>query len=284
MMRLLRRSQRSLRGDTKTQVLADQFRDGRTLLVFAHQDDDLLWMMPFWCVARKFILSAYPAAEIFQRLVHSFPRKCDYARRWIPAWGTIDDDVYAEIFTDVCKRAPIVNVRTIKAHLQPLFTGDIRRVVTHNNWGEYGHIQHRAVNIAVRQLAVEFGLDVWALGILVKLPGGDQSDYVDVAATTGLPTIEGNFDAPLFHAIREKYLEAVPVASTPELTEKFRRWSRTLWTWCDAQNAFPMGWRPFIQLVQNGTDLTLGNSAIEQIEQQVTPVNECAEQPILATL
>jgi hypothetical protein len=279
-MRLIRQSQRWLRGDARTQVLANQFRDGRTLVVFAHQDDDLLWMMPFWSVNRKFILAAYPAAEVFQRLVRSFPRKCDYARRWIPAWGTIDDDVYAEIFTDVRKRAPIVNVQTIKAHLRPLFTGDIRRVVTHNNWGEYGHAQHRAVNIAVRQLATELGLDVWALGSLVKLPGADQSDYVDVATTTGLPTIEGNFDAHLFHMIRDKYLEAMPAASTPELTEKFRRWSSTLWTWCDAQDAFPMGWRPFIQLVHNGSDLTLGNSVIEHLEQEVTPVNESAQQPI----
>lgn len=194
--------------------------------------------------------------------------------------ATIDDDVYAEIFTDVRKRAPIVNVQTIKAHLRPLFTRDIRRVVTHNNWGEYGHAQHRAVNIAVRQFAVELGLDVWALGCLVKLPGDDLSDYVDVATTTGLPTIEGNFDAQLFHMIRDKYLESIPAASTTELTEKFRRWSRTLWTWCDARDAFPTGWRPFIQLVHKGSDLTLGNSAIEQLEREVTPVNECAEQPI----
>jgi hypothetical protein len=270
-----------LRANADQQALADQFRDGQTLVVFAHQDDDLLWMMPFWGVAKKFVLAAYPGAEVFQRLVRSFPRELNYAPRWVPAWGTIDDDIYAEIFTDFCKRAPIVSLQTIKAHLRPLFTPDIRRVVTHNNWGEYGHVQHRAVNIVVRQLAAEFGLDVWALGSFVKLPGTDQSDYVDVAKSTGLPTIEGYFDASLFRIIREKYIEAVPVASTPDLTEKFRHWARTLWTWSDAPDAFPMGWRSFIQLVNHGSDLTIDNPTIKQLHRDITPVYECAAQPIL---
>jgi hypothetical protein len=167
----------------------------------------------------------------------------NYADRWTPAWGTIDDDIYAEIFTDRCKRAPIVNLQTVKAHLRPYFTPDIRRVVTHNNWGEYGHARHRVVNVVVRQLAVELGLDVWALGTRVGIAGADHSDYVDVAKTTGLPTIEAYFDADLFRAVRSKYLEFAPAASTPELTKKFRQWSPTLWTWSSAHEAYPIGWR-----------------------------------------
>ena len=57
-----------------------------------------------------------------------------------------------------------MSVATIQAHLRPFFVPPVRRVITHNNWGEYGHTQHRMVNIAVRELAVEAGLDVWALG------------------------------------------------------------------------------------------------------------------------
>ncbi|MGO9769796.1 MAG: hypothetical protein ACLPSW_09620 [Roseiarcus sp.] len=267
------RPQPWLRG--KRQVLVDAFRDGHTLVVFAHQDDDLLWMMPFWPLAAKFVLAGYPPSQVFQRLVQSFPRELNYADRWVPAWGTIDDDVFAEIFTDRCKRAPIVNLQTVKAHLRPHFTPDIRRVVTHNNWGEYGHAQHRVVNVAVRQLAVELDLDVWALGTRVGVMGADQSEYVDVATSTGLPTIEAYFDADLFRVVRNKYLEFAPVASTSELTGKFRQWSPTLWTWSTAQDAFPMGWRPFIQLVNHGVDLTLGNAAVEHLVRDVKPFNEC---------
>ena len=262
-------------------MLVEAFRDGHTLVVFAHQDDDLLWMMPFWPVAAKFVLAGYPASQVFQLFVQSFPRELNYAGRWVPAWGTVDDDVFAEIFTDRCKRAPIVNLQTIKARLRPFFTPDIRRVVTHNNWGEYGHAQHRVVNIAVRQLAVEFGLDVWALGTRVGAVGGDQSEYVDIAKGMSLPAIEGYFDADLFRVVRNKYLECVPTASNSELTAKFRQWSSTLWTWSAAQDAFPMGWRPFIQLVNRGVDLTLGNAAVEHLVSDIKPLNECSTLSIL---
>jgi hypothetical protein len=264
-----------LRRGSANQESVAAFQDGHTLVVFAHQDDDLLWMMPFWPVATKFVLAAYPAPHIFERLVQNFPKDLDYARRWFPAWGTIDDDVYAEIFTDKCKRAPIINLQTVKAHLRPFFSADIRRIVTHNNWGEYGHAQHRLVNMAVRQLAVELGLDVWALGTRVGVSGVDQSDYVDVADRIGLPSIEGYFDPDQFRAVRDKYLAIVPSASTPELTATFRQWSPTLWTWATGRDSFPMGWRPFIQLVNGGVDLTLDNRPINQLVSTIRPVNEC---------
>lgn len=209
--------------------------------------------------------------------MRTFPSELNYADRWSPAWGTIDNDVFAEIFTDHCKRAPIVNLETVIAHLRPYFTPDVKRVVTHNNWGEYGHAQHRLVNTAVRRLAVESGLDVWAFGERVEPEAADQSGYVDVAKRTGLPTIEGYFDADLFRVVRKKYLEVLPVASTVELTTKFRQWSPTLWTWSAGHDAFPQGWRPFIKLVDHGTDLTVGNSFVEQLVRDVPLVNECTE-------
>jgi hypothetical protein len=273
-----------LRDSSKGQTLADAFRDGHTLIVFAHQDDDLLWMAPFWPLAAKFVLAGYPPSQVFERLVQSLPVELNYASRWSPVWGTIDDDVYAEIFTDPCKRAPIINLPTVTAHLRRYFTSGVSRVVTHNNWGEYGHAQHRVVNIAVRELAVQLGLDVWALGMRVDGGGEDQSQYVDVAKTTGLPIIEGYFDEDLIRAVRDKYLESVPTASTPALTEKFRQWSSTLWTWSAAPYAFPMGWQPFVQLVNNGVDLTVGNAAVERLVRDVPPVKECPALPILPPL
>jgi hypothetical protein len=268
-----------LRGTGDSAAMAAAFRDGRTLIVFAHQDDDLLWMMPFWPTAKKFLLSGYPPSPVFQQLVSSFPAEVNYASRWTPVWGTVDNDVFAEIFTDRCKRAPIVNVETVKAHLRPFFTHDIRRVVTHNNWGEYGHAQHRIVNIAVRQLAVELGLDVWALGTRVAFMGADQSGYVDIAKSTGLPTIEGYCDADLFRVLRGTYLKATPAASTPELTQKFRNWSSTLWTWSAAPESFPLGWCPFIKLVDGGVDLTRGNEVVKNLVNEVKPINDCTLLP-----
>jgi hypothetical protein len=250
-------------------------------LVFAHQDDDLLWMLPFWPVADKFLLAAYPAAPMFEELVNSFPQRLKYQGRWTPIWKSVDNDIWADVFTDRCKRAPIITLAGVKAHLRPFLAPPIARVVTHNNWGEYGHAQHRLVNIAVRQLAVEAGLDVWSLGTRMPQEAREQSQYVNVAGELGLPTIEGWFDPNLFREIRAAYLARVPEASTPELTAKFRSWWPTLWTWSDQPEAFPMGWRPFVKLVNKRVDLTVGNAAVKRLEAEVPIVNDCPTNPTL---
>jgi hypothetical protein len=273
--------QSTLRSAAGSQTSVAEWSDGRTLVVFAHQDDDLLWMLPFWPVADKLLLAAYPAAPIFEELVKSFPSQLKYHARWTPIWSSVDDDIWADVFTDRCKRATIVTLATVKTHLRPFLGPTIRRIVTHNNWGEYGHAQHRLVNIAVRQLAAEKGLDVWALGTRMPREAREQSEYVNVADQVGLPTIEGYFDLNLFRELRASYLTRVPAASTPELTTKFRAWSPTLWTWSDRPEAFPMGWRPFIKLVDKGMDLTVENAAIRRIEDDVAILNDCATNPVL---
>lgn len=267
---------------TSGQPSVAEFSDGRTLVVFAHQDDDLLWMLPFWPIAEKFLLSVYPAAPMFDELIQSFPPRLNYRARWTPIWNSVDNDIWAEIFTDRCKRAPIITLASVTAHLRPFLAAPIKRVVTHNNWGEYGHAQHRLVNIAVRQLAVETGLDVWSLGTRMPAEAREQSQYVDVAAELGLPTIEGFFDAELFREVRAAYLARIPNASTPELTAKFRAWWPTLWTWSDQPEAFPMGWRPFIKLVDKGVDLTAGNRAVSRLQDEVPVANDCPSNPTIS--
>ena len=155
--------QGTLRASAGDEQSVADFADGQTLLVFAHQDDDLLWMLPFWPAADRFLLAAYPAAPVFDQLVRSFPARLGYRQRWTSIWHPVDNDTWAEVYTDRCKRAQLVSLASVKAQLRPFLVAPIKRVVTHNNWGEYGHAQHRLVNMAVRQLAGEAGLDVWAL-------------------------------------------------------------------------------------------------------------------------
>jgi hypothetical protein len=259
-------------------TLLESFQDGQTVLVFAHQDDDLLWMLPFWPIARAFLLSAYPAFPQMRDLILSFKYELNYGQRWKPIWGLQDADTFAVTFTDKCLRNKIVHLESIKERLRPYLQQDVRRIVTHNNWGEYGHQQHRLVNQAVRELAVEYKLDVYALGVQVHLPAYDRAEgYEDVADRTGLPQpIQGFFDSELFYRIRQQYINCRPYGSTSEMTQKLQRWSSTLWTWSPKPLAFPTGWRPFIQLVQAGEDLTIGNDAIRQFTEQPV-VNACPE-------
>jgi hypothetical protein len=252
------------------------FDDGKTAIVFAHQDDDVLWMLPFWPKAQKFLLAAYPVFSPFQALVHSLPAELHYAQKWEPVWGVQDAKEFASIFTDHCLREHVVHLESIKAHLRPYLREGVKRVVTHNNWGEYGHHQHRLVNQAVRELAVEYKLDVYALGVRVHWQSRDNLlGYENVGDQTGLPQpIQGFFDPQLFHHIRQIYLQHKLEGDTSEITQKLQRWSRTLWTWSQKPFAFPAGWRPFIKLVQAGEDLTLQNEAVRQLTQQ-PEVNVC---------
>jgi hypothetical protein len=274
-------AQSTLRATDGGQELAAVFTDGQTLVVFAHQDDDVLYMLPFWPVASKFLLAAYPASPVFQDLVQSLPAEHNYPMRWIPIWGVVDNDIWAVVFTDFCKRAPIVNLATIKAHLRPYLAPPIKRVVTHNNWGEYGHVEHRLVNIAVRELAKEKGFDVWAPGIRLVGNASGQSQEVHVASEVGLPTIEGYFDPKIFRSVREAYQAHQPVASTPELTATFLNWSSNLWTGSDRPENDCIGWRPFIKLVDRGVDLTVENPFVQRLERDVRVVNDCPTNPIL---
>ena len=262
----------SLRAANGSQALLEleSFKDDETAIVFAHQDDDLLWMLPFWPTARIFLLSSYPAFAQFKDLVLSFPPDLHYAQRWKPIWGFRDADEFARTFTDKCLREKIVNLENIKEHLRPYLKEGVKRVITHNNWGEYGHHQHRLVNQAVRELAVEYTLDVYALGVQVHwYVHGSSEGYENVADRTGLPQpIQGYFDPDLFYRIRQVYIDRIPYGSTPKTTQRLRNWSPTLWTWSRQPLAFPAGWRPFVKLVQAGKDLTVGNEAVRKLTEQ----------------
>lgn len=270
----------SLRAVHGPQDLAEleSFLDGQTVLVFAHQDDELLWMLPFWPIARKFLLSAYPAFPQMRVLTLSFPPGLYYSQRWEPIWGSQDADAFAVTFTDTCLRGKIVHLASIKEHLRPYLQQGVKRVVTHNNWGEYGHHEHRLVNQAVRELAVEYKLDVYALGVQVHLPAYERPEgYENVAERTGLPQpIQGFFDPEIFYRIRQQYINRKPYGRTSETTQKLQRWSSTLWTWSSKPLAFPAGWRPFIKLVKAGKDLTIGNDAVRKLTEQPI-INACRE-------
>lgn len=256
------------------------FEDGKTALVFAHQDDDLLWMLPFWPRAQQFLLAAYPAFPQFQELILAFPPELHYSQRWQPIWGICDAETFAVTFTDKCLRAKIVYLESLKERLRPYLQTGVKRVVTHNNWGEYGHYQHRLVNQVVRELAVEYALDVYALGVQVYLHDHNEpAGYENVAERTGLPQpIWGFFDTALSHRIRQEYINRRPYGRTPEATHTLQRWSSTLWTWSRKPLAFPEGWRPFIKLVNAGEDLTIGNDAVRKLTEEQPIINACEEQ------
>ncbi len=257
-------------------IRLDQLADNGTLLVFAHQDDDLLWMEPFWGIASKFILAANPTAPAFIRLIDrqqqyldGIPDPIDYKTKWVHPWGVLSDEDYFKLIVKRENPPPgapglfprIPNATTdlerLKAMLEPYIADpSVKRIVTHNNWGEYGHQHHVMVNRAVRELGVKYGKDVWALGCLVrKMP---EFVYKNVELP-GFDYLILPFNHRIYESVKSRYLStSIGGASCWTWISGNRSYSTT-------DDAYPRGYRPFLKIVAGGKDLTIGNAEIEYL-------------------
>ena len=171
----------------------------------------------------------------------------DYKSSWLTPWDDITQQEYSGyywdhnsnylyltndhlMFSSAYSDAQIIRkeVNRIKAKLEQYIAGsDVSRIITHNNWGEYGHEHHKAVNKAVRELAVKYRKDVWMLGC-------DNGNFVDVPIPAGITYTLGSFNTPdLYTGIRTIY--------------------KNNWCWTWSEN-IPSGDHKFIKIVEAGVD------------------------------
>jgi hypothetical protein len=220
-----------------------------TILMFAHQDDDAIWMWPWWPKAEKFYLSMMPSTPSYNRLVKDIQDclntkgyKVNYADNWVSVWPEMTDDEYRNWPSNtnvldshvLCSwndnDTEITRKEIIKVidKIEPIISNSaVKRIVTHNNWGEYGHQHHRVLNKAVRYLAIKYKKDVWVLGC-------DNSNFKEIKIPPKIEYTLGTFDKQdIFGAIRDIYK------------------SYFAWTWYDS---FPTGKHPFIKIVEGGID------------------------------
>jgi len=226
-----------------------------TILINSHMDDDAIWMLPFWEKTEKFICGAMPATPAFRTIIsqqqtfmnsNNYP--IDYLGNWYTPWDDItnmeysryylgDDPSYRYLLDDHLEARLYNNytplsraeINKIKAKLEQYFADpSMRRAITHNNWGEYGHEHHKGLNKAVRELAVKYRKDVWMLGC-------DNGGFIDVDVPNGITYTYGSFDDPdLFVGIRTVYS------------------NNGLWTWY--ASTVPTGDHKFIKIVDSGSD------------------------------
>lgn len=233
-------------------------KDG-TILVYSHLDDDLIWMLPFWKITEKFIGGAMPTAPRYNTIIHqqqiyldNHDYDIDYEENWITPWDPISDSQYTEYYwannpsfsylvSDHIEyrshldrvQMPVREINKVKAKLEQYFADpDMERVVTHNNWGEYGHAHHQAINKAARELAVKYRKDLWMLGC-------DNGVFRDINVPSGIPYTIADFDdISLYLGIRDIY-------------ERYGRW-----TWNTDADRIPSGGHKFIKIVDRGIDRT----------------------------
>lgn len=76
-----------------------------TVLIYAHSDDDLIWMLPFWKITEKFIGGAMPKTPSFQTIINQQQTfinnngyNINYASNWLTPWGSITQQEYEEYY------------------------------------------------------------------------------------------------------------------------------------------------------------------------------------------
>ena len=227
-----------------------------TILIYAHQDDDLIWMLPFWSKTEKFVCGAMPSGPSFRGIVsrqqtflNNNGYNIPYESNWQTPWDDVSDVEYTQYYiegntsynyllNDHLETRLYNNpnelsryeINKLKAKLEQYFADpSMKRVITHNNWGEYGHRHHMGLNKAVRELAVKYRKDVWMLGC-------NNGDFRDINVPGNIIYTMGSFNTPdLYTGIRSIY-------QTP-----YDRW-----TWSDY--TLPSGDHKFIKIVDGGND------------------------------
>lgn len=188
---------------------------GRTALVVAHPDDEVLWFSsilrdvdvilfcfeespsrPEWTEGRRRVLADYPLphvdslrlreAEVFNGADWRRPQ-CDPAglalARKPDSFPGFSEAVYQANF-DAIHRGLTERLR------------GFARVYTHNPWGEYGHEEHVQVYRAVKALQPALGFDLWfdnycsnkSHELMLRYVKGFRSDYVTLPTEPVLGT------------------------------------------------------------------------------------------------
>ena len=76
-----------------------------TILIYSHQDDDVIWMLPWWNITDKFIGGAMPSTEIYDEVIpqqqaymDSHGYNIDYESNWFVPWGRITHYEYLKYY------------------------------------------------------------------------------------------------------------------------------------------------------------------------------------------
>ncbi len=226
-----------------------------TILIYSHQDDDLIWMLPFWSKSEKFIQGAMPSTSSYrtvisqqQTFINNNRYNIAYQSNWYSPWDDVtnaeysayylgantsynyllNDHLETRLFNDPTELSRN-EINKLKAKLEQYFADpSMSRVMSHNNWGEYGHQHHKGVNKAVRELSVKYRKDMWMLGC-------DNGGFADVTVPNGITWAYGSFNTPaLYTAIRDIYV------------------ANGRWTWYT--DRVPSGDHKFIKIVDRGND------------------------------
>lgn len=258
-----------------------------TSIIVAHQDDELLWLRPFWDYADSIYIAAYPVMDgddhdTYKSLVNDINKIYpSFKNKWKGSMhGFVSKELFANNYLkNRCLLNPeIISKETIKNAILSKLPSNIKRIITHNNWGEYGHWHHKLVNECVREIAVERKLDVWMSALVVKnitmdnRKCGERKPDIDLSRYSYVNlkghqlesfTLVNKADVPQIIKLYHGRFFAIPFE---------RNSCGDFWSWPDSGDQYPRGKIDFIKIVDAGKDFS-DNSVIKRTLDEFAEIN-----------
>ena len=247
---------------------SQNFGDGKTVLVFAHLDDELLWMEPFLGHSLALVQAGPATAQATaQKMKNFYASKSVYpnSQELIFVFSPISTEQYLNeakpenrCMRDLKQYSYDNTYRALFPILESLKKKGALRIVTHNPWGEYGHPNHRNVSAVVREIAVKLNLEVWISevvrtgrveGTTDALPVAQGGKYLEARHLVDVERIIFDFNHRNFLKARNAYAQ-VRLSHLPN----------GAWTWLTGDNEHPglvsdsSITQSFSRIVQNGKD------------------------------
>lgn len=250
----------------------DYLDDGFTVIVAAHADDETLWFEPILKRTMAVVYLGGPLGatrNTFTKNIYETNSIYDNPIKIIPGFDVVTDQEWINLALNPCYRDNTVYTYSamysaLKTKLLELKAQGMKRVLTHNPWGEYGHPHHRRISNIVRDMAVndpDISFDVWYDDVVKTGSTNDVTKYYKSWFLTGVTyTRPYIFNYNKLNQVRAGMKSTIVTGTNPNTGQP---WSDDLWTWDDQnKNGYPTGERKFWSAVINDVDLIATNQTL----------------------
>ena len=255
----------------------DYLDDGFTVIVAAHADDEVLWFEPMLKRTMAIVYLGGPLGTTRNNFVKNvYETNPMYANsiKIVPGFNVVTDQEWINLAINPCYRDNTVYPYSVmysalKTKLLELQSQGMKRVLTHNPWGEYGHPHHRRISDIVRDIAInesELTFDVWYNDVAIvnntdpnTIAERDKTYYSTLFLNGVTYTNSYIFNYNKLNYVRSGMINTIVYGTNPNTGQP---WSDDLWTWPHKKYDYPTGERKYWCAVDNGVDLVAANSTL----------------------
>lgn len=246
-------------------VAATELTTGDIAVVVAHFDDETLWLLPATYLAKDVVQIMIPFSSAQQEVLEALPAW--YQARFRRRGGNTTDSDYINIWADQTARLSLLQREAVRARVRAaVYNTPAANIVTHNPWGEYGHMHHRMVYEEVRAACIAYGKSCWFSDILIPEDagptiGGNAADGYVTSGLSNLDYVLGRIIAADLEAIRAVFLANDAINAPPSTWT----WSDTFHPASDDGGAGYVDWK-YHRIVDAGVADTSDDAAIAVLE------------------